>query len=514
MNDPRALGPLNGHMLFLQGKLEHDPLEAIAVGALETYQPEDFSDAGNAKNFARFADGHLLWANSRGWLAWNGKNWEPNEHAAVGLGVAFTEQMLQEAKAMLDYTKESRISVQAAGGDGLTEARAKEARAEKYLSFAVKTRSRQRVDGFLALSKPSLHIPDERLDSDPFLLNSPAGIVDLRTGKIRRHDPAAYCTSITAVAPSDQGDEIWNSHLRTITEDDSELMRFHQETAGMMLLGRVFCENLLIAIGGGRNGKSTHYNALMAVMGSGYAGTLNPDVLTSDKQNAGADLAALKGKRLVVAAELEEGRRLSIGILKRLSSTDPISAERKYYDPETFVPSHSTVLYTNHMPRLGSLDEGTRRRILVIPFGATISTDGEIKNYGAYLFENAGGAILAWAVEGARMFIESGYKFSPCRVVDEATGRYFSANDWMQQFLDEACILGPGRKCAAAALYHTYADRANKEGEYVRRNNDFAAELEKRGFAKTRASAGYVWNGIDIRPGWQGEHQFSPQSAP
>ena len=115
-------------------------------------------------------------------------------------------------------------------------------------------------------------------------------------GKVTAHDASAYCTAITAVSPSDQGDELWNNHLRTITEDDPDLMRFHQEAAGMALVGRVYCDNLLIALGGGRNGKSTHYNVQLSVLGPGYAGTINPEVLTTDMRNAGADLATLKEK--------------------------------------------------------------------------------------------------------------------------------------------------------------------------------------------------------------------------
>src|SRR4051812_9944050 len=38
-------------------------------------------------------------------------------------------------------------------------------------------------------------------DSDPWLLNTPGGIVDLYTGKMLPHDPARYITKITAVSP-------------------------------------------------------------------------------------------------------------------------------------------------------------------------------------------------------------------------------------------------------------------------------------------------------------------------
>ena len=277
----------------------------------------------------------------------------------------------------------------------------------------------------------------------------------------------------------------------------------------MALAGRVYCENLLIALGGGRNGKSTYYNVQLSVLGPGYAGTINPEVLTTDKRNAGADHATLKGKRFIVAGDLEEGKRLSTSVLKRLTSTDPITAERKYFDPETFTPTHSTILYTNHIPRLGSTDNGTKRRIKVVPFNAVISSIAERKNYTQLLFENADSAILSWLIEGARMFIASGFQLSPCNAVEEATGQYFEQNDWLGQFLDECCIIEQGRKCSGSALYRAYSTRASDDGEYVRRNNDFAIELEKLGFRKQKRKIGAMWQGLDLRANWQAERSYA-----
>lgn len=478
---------------------------------LPMYKPDDYSDAGNAAVFARFVEGKLIWTDGGGFLYWNGQMWEANEHAAIGYGIAFTDRMLDEARRQLIDARINLSHVQASGDKtALDEAKAAEAQAEKYLAFAVKTRSRQRIEAFVSLSKPALLIHGDRLNADPFLLNTPAGIVNLKTGEVTPHDASAYCTAITAVSPSDQGAELWYDHLRTITDDDPDLMRFHQEAAGMALVGRVYCENLLIALGGGRNGKSSVYNAQLAVLGPGYAGTINPEVLTTDKRNAGADLATLKGKRFIVAGELEEGKRLSTSVLKRLTSTDPITAERKYFDPETFTPTHSTVLYTNHMPRLGSTDNGTRRRIKVVPFNAVISSASERKNYAQHLFENAGGAILSWMIEGARMFIENGFQLRHCHAVEEATAQYFEQNDWLGQFLDECCIIEPGRKCSGSALYRAYSTRASEDGEYVRRNNDFAMELEKRGFIRQKTRTGTMWHGLDLRVNWQSERSYVP----
>lgn len=135
---------------------------------------------------------------------------------------------------------------------------------------------------------------------------------------------------------------------------------------------------------------------------------MSSDVLTTGKsRNIKPEMAELKGKRLVIASETEDGQRLSSASIKQLCSTDEIYAEKKYKDPFSFTPSHTLVLYTNHLPKVGEIDKGTWRRLIVIPFDAKISTNDDIKNYADYLFENAGGAILKWIVEGSKKIIDA-----------------------------------------------------------------------------------------------------------
>lgn len=128
------------------------------------------------------------------------------------------------------------------------------------------------------------------------------------------------------------------------------------------------------------------------------------------KRNVKPEMAELKGKRLIIASELEEGTRLNTGMVKQLCSVDAIEAEKKYKDPFHFDPSHMLVLYTNHLPKVTANDDGTWRRLIVIPFNAKIKGKSDIKNFSDYLFENAGPAILSWIIEGAETAIKRGSK--------------------------------------------------------------------------------------------------------
>lgn len=129
----------------------------------------------------------------------------------------------------------------------------------------------------------------------------------------------------------------------------------------MQGIGKVCVEGLIIAYGEGRNGKSTFWNTLSRVLGT-YSGNMSADTLTVGcKRNVKPELAEAKGKRIIIAAELEEGMRLNTSNVKQLCSTDEIYAEKKYKDPFSFVPSHTLVLYTNHLPKVGAIDAGTWR---------------------------------------------------------------------------------------------------------------------------------------------------------
>ncbi len=190
----------------------------------------------------------------------------------------------------------------------------------------------------------------------------------------------------------------------------------------------------------------------------------------------------LRGKRLVIAGELEEHQRLSTSTLKQLASTDKLTIEEKFKQPETVKQSHTLVLFTNFLPRVGSMDNGTWRRLLVIPFNAVISEQDSAQNYAEMLVEKAGGAILSWAIQGAVDFIKNGFKLVVPDVVAMATEEYQNRENWLENFIDERCIKEPNARVGARALYDEYKRWAQDAGEYVRREADFSTAMEAAGY--------------------------------
>jgi P4 family phage/plasmid primase-like protien len=312
------------------------------------------------------------------------------------------------------------------------------------------------------------------------------------------HNPADKITKVTAFDPSDKGKELWIEALNNFFSGDTELIDYVQQMSALSTLGKVFIEAMMIAYGDGGNGKSTFGNAVLRTIGS-YGGTISADALTVGcKRNVKPELAETKGKRLLIAAELEEGMRLNTSMVKQLCSTDEIAAEKKYKDPFHFTPSHTVLLYTNHLPRVGAMDEGIWRRLIVIPFNAKISVKKDVKNYADYLVENAGEYILKWLIEGAEKIIKNDFKLKLPKAVEDAINIYKRDNDWLAHFFEDCCELGDDLEEKSGGFYDAYRAFCNRTGEYVRNSAEFYAAIEQRGIKRKKTKEGRFVVGIKL----------------
>lgn len=452
-------------------------------------KPPDYSDAGAAEVFSATVKRSLRWCNSQGWLFWNGQVWEIDDTAALRLAIDFSEKMKTEAltlyKQQVKYDHTGKPTVPA-DIDG-------------FMKFAGRLRNESKLSAMLNLSKAYLSIKGSELDRNWHELNTPAGIYDLRTKQIKPHDSLSYHTKITACSPSLDGMEEWLAFLDMFTSHDEGKKQFLQIKAGADLYGKCLYEAMQIDVGGGRNGKSTYENSRAKVLGA-YAASIDSKVLTTERQNRGAAFASLRGLRLVLAGELEEGSRLSISTLKQLCSTDLIPGERKYHDPESFPPSHHLVLFTNFFPKIGSQDSGTWRRLIIVPCTAEMPRENaEIMNYADLLFEKAGGAILDWMLEGAKLYAENAFRLEFPESIRKAADSYKQSEDWLSQFLNECCIISPNGTVRCGALYQRYKTFCASNGDYCRRNSDFVNAMHQFGFNQiSRGGNKKSWLGVTL----------------
>lgn len=373
--------------------------------------------------------------------------------------------------------------------------------AKAYYAFVMKYRNYKNIVNTQSAAKPMVATDINLFDAQENYLNTPEATYDLKKGLdgARVHNSADLLTKITNAAPGDEGRDLWEAALQLFFCGNQDLIGYVQETVGLAAIGKVYEEALIIAYGEGHNGKSTFWNTVSRVLGT-YSGAISADALTAGcRRNVKPEIAELKGKRLIIAAELEEGMRLSTSILKQLCSTDQIRGEKKFKDPFDFTPSHTVVLYTNHLPKVGASDEGTWRRLIVIPFHAKIEGKSDIKNYSDYLYEHAAPAIMSWIIEGAKRVIGHDHKPVKPKVVVEAIAAYRGMNDWMGIFLEECCDAGDGLECKSGELYEEFRSYCLRTGEYARTNADFVLELEKRGFSRKKKKSGMWVQGLQLK---------------
>ena len=132
-------------------------------------------------------------------------------------------------------------------------------------------------------------------DTDPWALNTPGGIVELRTGKLISHDPERYLTKITAVAPGDGECPLWIKFLERVTGGSYELQLFLQRIAGYALTGDVSEHALFFLYGTGRNGKGVYLNTISKIMAD-YAevAPMETFIVTQGSRHP-TELAGLRG---------------------------------------------------------------------------------------------------------------------------------------------------------------------------------------------------------------------------
>jgi putative DNA primase/helicase len=322
----------------------------------------------------------------------------------------------------------------------------------------------------------------EQWDADPFLLATPNGVVDLKTGVSRKADPLDYMTKMTAVSPAVRC-STWIEFLKRITDGDDELQAYLRRVTGYALTGDTGEHALFFAYGAGANGKSTFLNATSGMIGDYHKTAPIETFCESKSDRHPTDLAGLRGARMVTAVETEEGRRWAESKIKTLTGGDRIATRFMRQDFFEYLPQFKLLIAGNHKPSLRTVDEAIRRRFHLVPFTVTIPPDQRDTTLGDRLKEEWPG-ILAWAIDGCVEWYEKGLS-APQAVVD-ATAKYLEAEDGINTWIEECCERDHRAWTGSAALYASWKAWADRSGENAGSMKAFVQHLEIRGFEPQR----------------------------
>ncbi|WP_297479092.1 phage/plasmid primase, P4 family [Ferrovum sp.] len=344
-------------------------------------------------------------------------------------------------------------------------------------------------------------------DADVWLLNTPGGMVDLHTGRIRPHDRRDRMTKITSATPRGEC-PTWKSFLTDVTGNDTELMGYLQRMAGYCMTGVTSEHALFFLYGTGANGKSVFLNVLATILGD-YATNAPMDTFMETRtDHHPTDLAGLRGARFVSAIETEQGRRWNESKVKGITGGDKVSARFMRQDFFEFFPQFKLVVAGNHKPAIRNIDEAMKRRLHLIPFTVTIPPERRDGKLTEKLLKEQDG-ILAWMLEGCLVWQKGGIP-RPDPVVS-ATDEYFESEDSVGRWLDERCVMAVHANSLTAELFNDWKQWAEASGEFVGSQRRFSDLLITRGLEKWRNPAGVRgFRGLGLKE--PAKDRFTPYS--
>jgi putative DNA primase/helicase len=416
---------------------------------------ENFTENEVAKSFAACYHKDLRYDHNIGqWFMWNGNTWQEDQ----------TKIAFHYARRL----SESIVNIHAASGKQLDD---KDIKTMGKASFA------SAVDRF-AQADRVFAITAAVWDKDPYLLGTPGGVVDLKTGDLVPAKREQYVSKQTGVVPAAKADcPQWERFMLEVTGNDADLIRFQKQFYGYSLTGDVREHAMMFNYGPGGNGKGVQGNILRRLMGS-YATTAPISILVASKwENHPTELAMLRGARLVSVSETEDGQEWKENLFKQLTGGDPITARFMRQDFFTYLPQFKLVIQSNFKPRVRNIGDAMARRINMVPFlfkPAVADHDLEER-----LFCEEGPQILRWLIDGCRDWQANGL-IRP-QVVLAATKAYFEDNDHVRQWVNDWCDLKPAYACPSTTLWNSWKEYADENGEKRYSQEWFRNQLERLG---------------------------------
>jgi putative DNA primase/helicase len=416
----------------------------------------EFTDDGLAQEFSTQHGDTLKYIPERKrWFHWTDNYWKPDKLLMT------VDRVRRFARAKAGF------AIGKKNGESIAE----------YLLSASTIASIER----LARSDPRHATPIEQWDSNPWIIATPLGVVDLKTGMLRDARPEDYCSKITSVGP--EGDcPNWLKFLGDVTGGDLELQKYLQRLFGYALTGSTQEHALFFIYGPGGNGKSTLLEAIRGVMGDYAAAVPLGALVASNNDRHPTELAKLHGSRIAIANEIESSSKWDEVRIKSLTGGDKVTARFMRQDFFEYQPEFKLVIAGNNKPRIQKVDDAIRRRFHMIPFTVPITNpDKDLPDK----LRNEWPGILRWMIEGSLEWQTQG--LNPPQSVLAATNEYLTEEDDLGQWLEECCELKPAAEEPSASLFNSWQIWCRQNGVAAGVKGTFIRRLKERpGLESTR----------------------------
>jgi putative DNA primase/helicase len=255
------------------------------------------------------------------------------------------------------------------------------------------------------------------------------------------------------------------------------------------MLGNAPEQAFFILYGSGANGKTTFYETIKEALGT-YAIEAASDTFLLKRSDPGIphDLARIAGKRLILAAETDKGRRLSEAMIKQYTGGKTVVARQLFKEFFEFEATGKIWLITNHKPNIYDHTHAMWRRVMLVPFLYQIPNSLQDKHFGEKLRKTELEGIFNWIVEGYKIWKTEG--INPPAEVLAATRDYRDEMDYLGGFIAEECVQDELATTTVAELYNAYKTWCDQNGEKTISSTKFGFMLTERGFTKSRETTG------------------------
>jgi len=338
-----------------------------------------------------------------------------------------------------------------------------------------------------------LRVPVHMWDSDRAILNTAAGIVDLKTGKIRERTEDDFVTKVAGVSPEASPTPMFDRFLRDTFPTEhwgdaqEQVIDFVLGVLSLAITGEQLVQQFFFLWGSGANGKSVLLDIMRDLLGD-YGITLKTSALMSGNQSGkDYEIARLDGVRMAVASELGRTDRWDEPLIKSLTGDSTIPIRQIYGTPKEAINQATLIIAGNHKPRFNGTDGGMVRRMVMVPFKAVVPKEKRDANLRSKIVDAEGGAILNKLVQRLLRLRSEGL-VQP-GVIQAATDDYVAQNDDLQAFFDDHCERAEGSWASTDDLYRIFRIWKENRGERPMAQSQWTPEfMDKFGLEKTRKS--------------------------
>lgn len=375
----------------------------------------------------------------------------------------------------------------------------------------------------------------EQLDKQPYLLATPTGVVDLRTGECSPGKPEQYLLSHcpTPWRGIDEPCREFEEYLQTCMDDDHEIKDFIQRLLGYALLGEKKHHIWVIMYGPlSRNGKDTLMNIVKRILGKNLHVRIPTNMLMDqkferDSSQPSADMMALRGAKIAYASEAKKRHSLDQAKIKDMTGGGYITA-RGLTDSEMteWKQSALIMLLTNYLPKINSDDDGFNARTICIEWPVKF-VPNPVREYERKIvygmddrLEKEDSGILAFMVRGCMDVIANNLRI-PDKVLRYTADQIDSFDD-IGKFLKECCILEDpptgGREFKTRTAASDLLKICNWWCKNILGNSypftpkQFAPALEKKGIPTKKSSIMY-YLGVTVKEEIEDEFEEAMRNA-